>query len=67
MPIAIPNPSVRPDFYSLREFSHLFGRERRWAKRLVDKGTIKAVRLAGTGLQLWIPADQVEQALATQA
>lgn len=63
MPIAIPRPDERPDFYTLREFAAVFGRERRWTKRLVDNGTIKAVKLTGTGEQLWIASDQIECAL----
>jgi hypothetical protein len=64
MPIAIPSPEVRPDFYSLREFAALFSRERRWTKRLIEKGEIKAVKISGTGEQLWVPNDQIEVALA---
>ena len=60
MPISLPQLAARPDFYSLREFSALFGRERRWAKRLVDNGVVEAITMAGTSKQLWIAADQIE-------
>ena len=60
MPISLPEEKTRPDFYSLREFSALFNRERRWAKRLVDTGVIEAITMAGTSNQLWIPSDQIE-------
>ena len=59
MPIALPKPDARPDFYSLREFAELFGRERRWSKRLIEQGTIQATTMAGSR-QLWIPSDQIE-------
>ena len=45
MPISIPDPDARPSYYTMREFALLFGRERRWTKRLVDAGKIKAVTL----------------------
>ena len=60
MPISLPKEEVRPDFYSLREFAALFGRERRWAKRLVDQGKVEAITMAGTSNQLWIASDQIE-------
>ncbi len=60
MPISFPKPDTRPDFYSLREFAALFGRERRWAKRLIDEGQIQGIKMPGTGNQTWIASDQIE-------
>ena len=60
MPISLPREETRPDFYSLREFAALFGRERRWAKRLIDQGKVEAITMAGTPNQLWIASDQIE-------
>ena len=60
MPITLPKEETRPDFYSLREFAALFGRERRWAKRLVQQGKVEAIMMAGTSNQLWIGSDQIE-------
>lgn len=60
MPISIPDPQDRPDYYTMREFAELFGRERRWTRRLVDSGKIKAVTLDVGSRQRFIPADQIE-------
>ena len=60
MPISIPDPASRPSYYTMREFALLFGRERRWTKRLVDAGKIKAVTHGTSTRQRWVPADQIE-------
>ena len=61
MPIHIPSSETRPDYYSMKEFAALFGRERRWTKRLIDIGAIVGVKMAGTNRQTWIPSDQIER------
>lgn len=54
----IPQPvSTTPAFYTPREFAALFGRERRWAIRRLEDGTIQARKV---GREFLIPADQVE-------
>jgi hypothetical protein len=60
MPIVIPDPASRPDYYTMREFAELFGRERRWTKRLVDAGKIRSIKVDDLSRQLYIPADQIE-------
>lgn len=64
MPISIPDPEDRPDFYTLREFAAVFGRERRWAKRQIDQGNVRAVKIDALPQQLWVPKDQVEHVLS---
>ena len=66
MPISIPAPEDRPDYYTLREFASVFGRERRWAKRQIERGTVSAVRIDALSQQLWIAQDQIESVLSQQ-
>ena len=66
MPISIPDPASRPDYFTLREFAAVFGRERRWAKRQIERGNVNAVRSDALSQQLWIPQDQIESILSQQ-